>query len=133
MLSGSRLGGLVVRVAGSLRFVPASVAIEVVPPPRLTAVAGAPRDLLGIALFSGVVIPVLAVGDARVEMIVCQCEGELVGVLGARVVDGGTFETVGDHAGSPAVAYRDEIAMLLDVPALSAGVQAAALARSRTG
>jgi hypothetical protein len=122
----SKLRGLLLRLDGALRFVPASVALHVAPAPRVTLVVGAPPELLGIALFSGVVIPVLAVGAARAEMIVCQCAGELVGVVGARVIEAGAFDVAGDRA-----AYRDETATLLDVPAFCASVQSAVLARPR--
>jgi hypothetical protein len=97
--------------------------------PRVTAVVGAPHELLGIALFSGAVIPVLALGPARAQMVVCQCAGELVGVVGLSVVEAGAFDACGERPDG--VAYGGEPAPLLDVPALFAGVQTAALARPR--
>jgi hypothetical protein len=128
-MAAARLRGLVVRLDEELRFVPASVAVQVAAVPRMTAVTAAPPQLLGIALFSGVVIPVLSVGTARSEMIVCQCTGELVGIVGLRVVEVGVFDVVGERP--ERVACGGEIAALLDVPAFCAGVQAAALARPR--
>jgi hypothetical protein len=125
----ARLRGLLVRLDEELRFVPASVAVQVAAVPRMTAVTAAPPQVLGIALFSGVVIPVLSVGAARSEMVVCQCAGELVGIVGLRVVEIGVFEVVGERP--ERVAYGGEVAALLDVPAFCAGVQAAALARPR--
>jgi hypothetical protein len=127
--SPSRWRGLVVRLGDTLRFVPASVAVQVVPMPRVTAVVGAPPELLGIALFSGVVVPVLAVGPARAEMVVCQCAGELVGVVGLSVVEAGAFEGAGDRAGG--VVYAGGSAALLDVAAFCAAVQTSVLARPR--
>jgi hypothetical protein len=125
----AKLRGLVVRLDGSLRFVPASVALRVTAAPRVTAVVGAPPELLGITLFSGVVIPVLALGEVRAEMIVCQCAGELVGVVGGHVVEAGAFDVVGERPDR--VAYREETATLLDVPAFCSSVHASALARPR--
>jgi hypothetical protein len=127
--SPSRLRGLVVKLGDTLRFVPASVALQVAPTPRVTAVVGAPSELLGVALFSGVVLPVLAIGPARAQMVVCQCAGELVGVVGLSVVEAGAFDAAGDRPDG--VTYAGEIAALLDVPALCASLQTALLARPR--
>jgi hypothetical protein len=127
----AKLRGVVVRLDGALRFVPASVVLQVAPPPRLTNVIGAPPELLGIALFSGVVIPVLAIGPDRGEMLVCQCRGELVGLVGLRVIEAGEFEAALERPDRSAVAFGEGVAALLDVPAFCATVQASALARRR--
>jgi hypothetical protein len=60
--------------------------------PPVTAVPGAPRELLGVGLYEGNVVPVLAVGSAASAMVVCQHAGELVGLVGLEVVGPGTFE-----------------------------------------
>src|SRR5580704_2280880 len=92
-----RRGGVVLRVAGELRFVPTPVAMRVAPAPRLTSVPGAPPELVGIAVHEGTVVPVVAVGDVRGDMIVCQHAGELVGIIGGEVVRTGSFDVVPDR------------------------------------
>ena len=83
---------------------------------------GAPAELLGIAMYEGTVIPVIAVGAARAEMVVCQHAGELVGLVGGEVVRSGTFGVVEDR---PEVVVVDEArAAQLDVGAFYARVQA---------
>jgi hypothetical protein len=59
------------------------------------AVPGASPELLGIALHEGVVLPVLTVGTARDVMVICLHAGELVGLVGAEVVEAGTFDADG--------------------------------------
>jgi hypothetical protein len=56
-LTVKRTGGIVVRVDGALRFLPAAVALRVAPPPRVTPVPGAPSELLGITIHEGVIVP----------------------------------------------------------------------------
>jgi chemotaxis signal transduction protein len=90
-----RQGGLLLRVEGELRYLAASVAVRVVPMPPVEAVPGAPPDLLGIALHEGLVLSVIAIGPRRDAMIVCQHAGELVALVGAEVVQAGTFEEGG--------------------------------------
>ena len=79
-------GGLLLRVDGELRFVPSSVAVRVVALPPVTRVPGGPASLLGIALHEGAVIPVVALGPTRGAMVVCEHEGELLGLVGAEVL-----------------------------------------------
>jgi hypothetical protein len=114
--------GILLRAGASLHFVPASVALRVAPRPRVTAVPGAPVDLLGIALQGGVIVPVIAIGPDREEMLVCQHAGELVGLVGARVVRSGSFEM--EREGSDAVVFEGERAEVLDVAEIYARVQA---------
>src|ERR1700678_3554938 len=96
-MEGQRRGGVVLRVGGELRFVPAPVAMRVAPAPRLTSVPGAPPELAGIAVHEGAVVPVVAVGEARGDMVVCQHAGELVGIMGGEVVRTGTFDVAPDR------------------------------------
>jgi len=117
-----RRGGLVVRIDGALRFVPASVAVQVTALPSITRVPGSPDELFGIALHGGTIVPVLAAGEGRTQMIVCQWAGELVGVVGGDVVKAGIFELVGER--EDAVRFEGELASLLDLGALCARVQA---------
>jgi chemotaxis signal transduction protein len=119
-MEGQR-GGLVLRVDGELRFVPATVALSVAPSVRVTAVPGAPPDLLGIAMHEGAVVPVVAIGAARGEMVVCQHAGELVGLVGGEVVRTGRFDSVADRADM--VLVDGERVRLLDLTAVYARVQ----------
>ncbi len=117
-----RRGGLLLRVDGALSFVPSSVAMHVAPAPRVTPVPSAPPELLGLAFHAGVILPVMAVGAARREMVVCQYAGELVGLVGGEVVKSGWFEVVADRP--DAVEHAGERALPLDLAALCARVQA---------
>jgi hypothetical protein len=117
-----RRGGLVLRVGGELRFLQASLALRVVRAPRVTAVPGAPQELVGIAVHEGLVVPVVAVGEARGDMVVCQHAGELVGIIGGEVVRTGTFDVAPDRP--DVVMLEGERAPPLDIAAVYARVQA---------
>lgn len=119
-----RRGGIVLRVDGELRFLPASVALRVGPIPRITAVPGAPTELVGIAMHEGVVLPVVAVGSARKDLVVCQHAGELVGLVGGEVERTGSFDVVPDRP--DLVQIDDEHVRPLDVAAAYARVQSSA-------
>jgi hypothetical protein len=119
-MEGGR-GGLVLRVDGELRFLPAALAARVAAAPRVTSVPGAPPDLLGIAMHEGTILPVVAIGAVRGEMVVCQYAGELVGLLGGEVVRAGRFPAFEGHA--DVVDVDGERARQLDVGALYARVQ----------
>ena len=119
-MDGGR-GGLVLRVEGELRFLPATLAARVAPAPRVTAVPGAPPDLLGIAMHEGTIVPVVAIGALRGDMVVCQHAGELVGLVGGEVVRSGRFEAVEGRA--DLVQIDGQLARQLDVGALYARVQ----------
>ena len=81
---------------------------------------GAPAGLLGIALHEGGVVPVLEIGPARGDMIVCRSDGELVvALLGGESFVTGVFPTAGD--GLDAVEHdRGRRHALLDVATLCA-------------
>jgi hypothetical protein len=111
----------VLRVDGELRFLPATLATRVVPAPRVTSVPGAPPDLLGIAMHEGTIVPVVTIGAARVEMVVCQHAGELLGLVGGEVVRPGRFDPVEGRA--DLVEIDGERARQLDVGAIYARVQ----------
>jgi len=126
---GERRGGVLLRVGGALRFVSSSVAFRIAPPPRVTPVPGAPAELLGVAPYDGMIVPVIAIGPARREMIVCQHAGELLGLVGGEVLVTGTFDLV---PGRTDVVTRDgEPAQAIDVAAVYAKVQAAARSWTR--
>jgi CheW-like protein len=118
----ARRGGILVRVNGALCFVPASVALRIAPPPRVTRIPAAPPELLGIAPYEGSIVPVIAIGPARREMIVCQHAGELVGLVGGEVVGTGTFDAVPGRI--DLVEYEGERAQVIDLPAIYGRVQA---------
>jgi hypothetical protein len=118
-------------LGNELRFLPSHVALRVMEMPPVTPVPGGPPELFGIALVSGVVVPVITVGPERATMVVCQQGGELLGVVGARVVASGMFDAngpLGDvlDAGGGAIPT-------LDLGVLSAKVKSAGLARLRKG
>ena len=122
-MENTRRGGIVLRVAGVLRFVPAPVAMRVAPAPRLTSVPGAPAELVGIAVHEGAVVPVIAVGETRGDMVVCQHAGELVGIIGGDLVSTGMFDVA---PGRPdVVLVEGEPAEPLDIAVVYAKVQAA--------
>ena len=118
----ARRGGILVRVDGALCFVPASVALRIAPPPRVTRIPAAPPELLGIAPYEGSIVPVIAIGPARREMIVCQHAGELVGLVGGEVVRTGTFDAVPGRI--DLVEHEGERARVIDLPAIYGRVQA---------
>ena len=118
---GARRGGILVRVDGALCFVAASVALRIAPPPRVARIPGAPPELLGVATYEGSILPVIAIGSARREMIVCQHAGELVGLVGCEVVGTGTFDAVPGRI--DLVEHEGERAQVIDLPAIYGRVQ----------
>jgi hypothetical protein len=124
MNESCKLGGLVLRVDGALKFLPAAVALRVAPPPRVTPVPGAPAELVGVAMHEGAIVPVLAIGPTRGDMIVCEHEGELVGLVGGEVVGTGSFAVLSDLP--EAVEHDGQPAERLDVTAIYARVQSSA-------
>lgn len=89
------LAGLLVQRAGALAFIPASLVRAI----RYDcAVTPYPGTELGMTLFAGRVIPVLHLGDESRALIVCDIDGELVGVSGLEPMQSGFFD--GDEAGA---------------------------------
>ena len=119
-----RRGGVLLRVDSALCFIPASVALRVAPPPRVTTVPGAPSDLLGVTLYEGMIVPVVEIGSARREMVVCQHAGELIGLVGGQVVQSGSFEVVAGR--SDRVLYEGQHAQTIDLTAIYGRVLASA-------
>jgi hypothetical protein len=115
---------VLVRVDGALGFVPASVALRVAPPPRVTAIPAAPPELLGIAPYEGSIVPVIVIGSARRQMIVCQHAGEILGLVGGEVLRSGSFDAVPGRV--DVVEHEGERAQVIDVAAIYARVQASA-------
>jgi hypothetical protein len=122
-----RRGGVLLRVDDVLCFLPASVALRVAPAPRVTSVPGAPPDLVGVTLYEGVVVPVIAIGSARSEMVVCQHAGELVGLVGGQVVQSGSFDVVAGRADR--VMHEGQPAQIVDLTTIYGRV----LASTRPG
>jgi hypothetical protein len=119
-----RRGGVVLRVDGALYFVPTSIALHIAPMPRVTAIPGGPANLAGVAIHEGTIVPVVSIGPERAEMVVCQHAGELLGVIGARVVRAGLFDAVPDRP--ELVRHEGEPVRPLDLAAIYTRVQAGA-------
>ena len=117
-------GGVVFRAAETLWFLPATIAVKVMPMPDVASVPGAPPELCGVALVDGETLPVVSVGQApraspRVAMIVLAWLGEHIGLVGVEVLATGRYELRTDH-----VEYAGHEARLFDVGALVARISA---------
>ena len=127
-------GGVLFRIGGELWFLPASIAMKVMPIPEMAAVPGGPPELRGVALVEGDMIPIVDAveepleriersampGPTKEAMLVCAVLGETLGLVGIDVVATGRFEP-GDAAGE--VKLGDETARTFDVAALVARVR----------
>ncbi|HEX2871091.1 MAG TPA: hypothetical protein VHP33_07545 [Polyangiaceae bacterium] len=106
----SNRAGVIVRLDGELRFLPAHLVRRFVPPPTLSDVAGTG---LTMALVDGQVLAIIPVGPRGSALTVCEVGGELVGLLGADPEAVGFFET------SPeGVSFQGRSAADLDVAEL---------------
>jgi hypothetical protein len=119
-------GGIVFRVAGELWFLPATIAIKVLPVPEMATMPGAPPELRGVALVDGDMIPIVdVVEEPRASvcgaMLVCAVLGESVGLVGIEIVATGRFQAA-DHT-EMAVKHDGEIARAFDVAAVIARVR----------
>ncbi len=85
----SERAGLLVRVGGELGFVPASTARSVLPLPPMSPVANTP---LLMALVSGRVVPVVALGSPTSVLVLCELDDEPIGFSGLEVTRVGAFE-----------------------------------------
>jgi hypothetical protein len=109
-MASRKVGGILIRVDGTLVYLPPAVALKLAPVPQIARVPGAPRELRGIALHGGEILPILAVGSARESMVVCTYAGALLGIVGGHVVGTGMFDVAEDgvsasHEGETAVAF----------------------------
>jgi hypothetical protein len=102
-------GGVIFRTSdGRLWFVPASVAMKAIPTPIMARVPGGPRDLRGIALVDGEMIPVVTIPDERgtsmrsppdgAAMLICTVLGERLGLVGIEILATGQFDPGADEA-----------------------------------
>lgn len=113
-------GGIVFRARGQLSFLPASIAVKVMPAPAIARVPGGPAALRGVALVDGDMIAIIEAGDATSKAIlVCALLGEHVGLIGVDIVATGRFPAVdgGD------VRHESEIARAFDIASLIAKVR----------
>lgn len=118
-------GGVVFRVDGQLCFLPASTAIKVLPIPEMATVPGGPRELRGVALVEGNMIPVVDVNEEpgappTGAMLLCVAFGERIGLVGIAVVATGLFDP-GDAPG--AVSFQGETGRVFDVGRVIARVR----------
>lgn len=87
----SERAGILVRAGGELGFVSASIARSLVRLPVSSPVASTP---LQMALVSGQVVPIVALGSPTGELVLCEIDGEIVGFSGLEVERAGAFEAV---------------------------------------
>jgi hypothetical protein len=119
-------GGVVFRrgPASGLAFLPATIAMKVMPLPHIARVPGGPPELRGVALVDGDMIAIVNAGTLSTDaMLVCAVAGELVGLVGIEVVATGKFEPA--EAGDVRIGPENEaqIARAFDVATLIAKVR----------
>lgn len=134
-MSAALHGGVLFRVDGALFFLPASIAMKLLPIPELATVPGGPVELRGVALVEGDMIPVVEAseeatiseradrarmrqtrGDLPGAMLVCAVLGERVGIVGIEVVATGRFEadaTTGELIHGGEVAHSFDVAGII--------------------
>jgi chemotaxis signal transduction protein len=117
-------GGLLLRVDKALHFLPAGSAVRIAQTPELARVPGAPAELLGIAAHEGDIVPVVAIGDDRSNMVVCSYSGELLGIVGATVIGAGLFDVLDTDE----VSFLGESAKTLDLASIYARLKGGAWA-----
>ena len=88
--------GVVFRANGEAFYLPANVAMKVLPVPEVAHIPGAPTELLGVALVEGDMIPIIALGDPPfgAAMLLCNCLGEKMGLVGLEIVATGRVDKV---------------------------------------
>jgi hypothetical protein len=111
-------GGVVFRRGPSsgLAFLPATIAMKVMPLPHIARVPGGPPELRGVALVDGDMIAIVNAGALSTDaMLVCALAGEQVGLVGIEVVATGKFEPAdaGDVRIGPEIARAFDVATLI--------------------
>jgi hypothetical protein len=120
-LSPTRRAGVIVRLEGELRFLPAQSVSRFVPVPTTSDVAGTG---LTMALVDGQVLPIIVVGPRGSALTVCEVGGELLGLLGADPEAVGFFEADGAGVRLHGVRARAlDVAELVRASARSLGEQ----------
>jgi hypothetical protein len=122
-MGGARHGGVVFRTGEELHFLPASVAIKVVPEPEVARVPGAPPEILGAALVDGEPVLVVDAGDARGALLVVSFLGERIALAGVEVLATGRFEALPESLHGEHVVYEGRVARVFDVAAVVAGMR----------
>jgi hypothetical protein len=89
------LAGVLVQKQEALAFIPASLVRAIRYDCTVTTYPGTE---LGMTLFASRIIPVLNLGDGGRALIVCDLDGELVGVSGLEPLQSGFFD--GDEKGA---------------------------------
>lgn len=122
------MGGIVFRVGDEHFFLPATVAVKVLPLPEIARVPGAPPALVGVALVDGEPVPVVAIdvarahagaqaiGASRAAMLVCLHVGERIALVGLEIVRTGDFPA--DGHGADEVVVDGARARLFDLAAV---------------
>ena len=105
-------GGIVFRAGEELAFLPATIAIKVMPLPEVARVPGAPEAILGVTLVDGGTMPVVCAAvpwsrprSGAIPMLVLAFSGERIGLVGIDVLATGHFEATAEgvmHEGNPA-------------------------------
>jgi hypothetical protein len=81
--------GLLLEYRGVVHFLPASVATGVVGEVELSEIPGVAAQM---TLVSGQIVPVLMLGDASPNLVLCDVQGERVGLMGLRLLRSGIFD-----------------------------------------
>jgi hypothetical protein len=126
MSDALRHGGVVFRAGEHLAFLPATVALKVIPTPPVARVPGAPPGLVGVALVDGQTIPVVRVGTALLAggaLLVISYLGERIGLAGLEVLATGRFEPMPESVHGESVLFEGAEARLFDVAAVVSGVR----------
>jgi hypothetical protein len=126
----AKLGGVVMRVANALVYVPATAAVKLAPMPQVTRVPGGPEGLLGVALHEGEILPIVSIGPGRDFVLVCRHAGALLGIVGGHVEGTGMFERAENGA---SVRWLGEIAFPLDLAGVCAKLVTPSWGGSWTG
>ena len=78
--------GVLLRIRGETRFLPATQVEAILPTPRLSEVPG---SAFRLALIAGRVVPVLELGPPSGHVVVCSAGGEAVALAGVSVEEAG--------------------------------------------
>ncbi len=94
MIEKQTSSGVVFRAGGESFFLPANVAMKVLPVPEVARIPGAPAELFGVALVEGDMIPIIALGEPPfgAAMLLCNCLGEKLGLVGLEIVSAGRID-----------------------------------------